>query len=264
MASQRTESIGFVGCGQMGSALIQGIFMHDSTRKIFAYDPAGTVQGVNVMKCVSNIEVLQRAEVVFLCVKPQVMDDVLEEMKDHVEINKHLIVSIAAGISIERIRRGIGENARIIRVMPNTPCLVHAGAAALARGSQATQRDADIVREILESVGICFELKEDLLDAVTGLSGSGPAIVFMMIEALADGGVLSGLPRNVAQELAAQTVFGSAKLMIEGKKHPGQLKDSVASPGGTTIQGISVMEDRGVCGEIFAALLAWCDISLEV
>jgi pyrroline-5-carboxylate reductase len=262
---KRTDTIGFIGCGQMGSALIQGIFNnYDAQTLIFGYDPSGNAID-NVKWCHSNSEVLRNSSIVFLCVKPQVMDSVLAEIKDSVDVDRHVIVSIAAGISIDRIQSGIQKSGvKIIRVMPNTPCLVQAGASVYAKSSAVLPQDADIVHKLLSSVGICFELKEELLDAVTGLSGSGPAFVFMMIEALADGGVFSGLPRNIAQELAVQTAFGSAKLMLETKKHPGQLKDMVASPGGTTIQGISVLEEHGVRGAFISAVKAATDRSKQL
>jgi pyrroline-5-carboxylate reductase len=261
--------IGFLGCGQMATALITGIIqskLADPT-ELCGYDPAGAQSLLQLGgdACTSNVQVVQGSEIIFLCVKPQVADSVLKEIAPYMTADK-LFVSIAAGVSIDRIYRNLSSNEalKIIRVMPNTPCLVQAGASAYAKGSNVSEQDAKPVQEILSAVGICFELKESLLDAVTGLSGSGPAFVFMMIEAMADGGVKAGLPRNIALKLAAQTVFGSAKLLMESGKHPGELKDMVASPAGTTIAGISVLENRGIRGSFIDAVKAAADRSTEL
>ena len=158
------------------------------------------------------------------------------------EIQQHLIGSIAAGTRIEAIESALPEGTRVVRVMPNTPCLVSEGAAGYALGKNATEEDGKLVGTMLSAVGEAFLLDEKLLDAVTGLSGSGPAFVYLVIEALSDGGVKMGLPRDAAMRLAAKTVLGAAKMVLETQKHPGELKDAVTSPGGTTIEGIHALE----------------------
>ena len=165
------------------------------------------------------------------------MGSVLDELKP-VLTSQHLLISIAAGIKIDFIEKHINWGVRVVRVMPNQPCQVGASASAFALGKSAKMEDKEIVQKILNSVGIAFSMDEKYLDAVTGLSGSGPAYIYMVIEAMADGGVLAGLPRDVSIALAAQTVLGSAKTVLETRKHPGELKDMVASPAGTTIEGI--------------------------
>jgi pyrroline-5-carboxylate reductase len=173
-----------------------------------------------------------------------------------------LFVSIAAGVTIARLSAGLGTD-RVIRVMPNTPCLVGKGAAAFARGPSATPADGERVAKLLNAVGLAFELDEKLLDAVTGLSGSGPAFVYVVIEALSDGGVRMGLPRHVATQLAAQTVLGAAQMVLGGE-HPAVLKDRVASPGGTTIAGLQALEDRGLRAALIAAVEAATERSKEL
>jgi pyrroline-5-carboxylate reductase len=189
----------------------------------------------------SNRAVVAECETVVLAVKPQVLPKVLEELRP-VVTGSHLIISIAAGVTIESLAGGLGDSCRIVRVMPNTPCLVGASASAYSPGKTATTDDIDLVGRLFGAVGKAVRVAEPLLDAVTGLSGSGPAYAYVFIEALADGGVKSGLPRDVAMSLAAQTLLGAAKMVIETGQHPGVLKDAVASPGGTTIAGLHALE----------------------
>jgi pyrroline-5-carboxylate reductase len=183
------------------------------------------------------------------------MAAVLAEIKP-VITPRHLVVSIAAGITLRQLGEGLGADRRIIRVMPNTPCLVGAGASGYCLGSVATAEDGVLVERILTAVGRAYRLPENLLDAVTGLSSSGPAFVAVMIEALSDGGVRMGLPRDVATALAAQTVFGTAKMVLEAGLHPGVLKDMVASPGGTTIAGLHALERGGLRAALMDAVEA--------
>ena len=177
---------------------------------------------------------------------------------------RHVVISIAAGITLGQLGRGLGSERRLIRVMPNTPALVGASATAYALGKNATAEDGLLAQKMFSAVGVAFQLKESLLDAVTGLSGSGPAYVYLIIEALSDGGVAAGLPRDVATKLAAQTVFGSAKMALETGQHPGALKDMVTSPGGTTIEGLHELEKAGVRGALMNAVRAAAEKSKKL
>jgi pyrroline-5-carboxylate reductase len=203
-----------------------------------------------------NRAVAQEADLLLLAVKPQMMSALLAEIADLVIQRKPLIVSIAAGITLGQMHSILGSEARLVRVMPNTPCLVGASATGFTPGPRATPDDVALVQTLFNDVGKAFVMPESLLDAVTGLSGSGPAFVYLMIEALADGGVRVGLPRDVALSLAAQTVMGAAKMVLETHKHPGTLKDEVASPGGTTIAGLHALERNGVRGAFMDAVEA--------
>jgi len=191
----------------------------------------------------------------FVAVKPDEVGDLLKEISPGLN-EKHLIVSIAAGVTLAKMEASVPPGTRVVRVMPNTPALVGASASAFALGKAATPEDAQLVTELLSSVGIAYQVKESLLDAVTGLSGSGPAYVYMIIEALSDGGVAAGLPREVATKLAAQTVLGGAKMVLETNLHPGALKDMVTSPGGTTIEGLHELEKAGLRAGLMNAVRA--------
>lgn len=242
---------GFIGAGKMASALIQGMINAGRVgpEQIVASDPAESARSAlaehgGVSVTTSNLDVARRCQVVILAVKPQSMAGVLEELQPAMTA-EHLVISIAAGVPLDVMASGLGPDCRLVRVMPNTPALVGAGAAGYCLGPNATERDEQLVRACLESVGRCYRVPEALLDAVTGLGGSGPAFVYAMIEALSDGGVRVGLPRDVATGLAAQTVFGAARMVLETGLHPGVLKDQVTSPGGTTIAGLHALERRG-------------------
>jgi pyrroline-5-carboxylate reductase len=188
---------------------------------------------------------VREADVVVLAVKPQALDKVLLQVAPAAD-QKKLFISVAAGVPISVMERRLGQGMRVIRTMPNTPSLVGMGACALAPGEHASEEDMAVASRIFQSVGITTVVEENLLDAVTGLSGSGPAYIFLVIEALSDAGVKVGLPRYTAQKLAAQTVLGSAQLLIETNAHPGQLKDQVTSPGGTAIAGLHTLEAGGL------------------
>ena len=246
----------------MAGALIKGILARKlvSPRRIIVSEPlealrTSLARGTKTRATSKNLDVIKIANVIVLAVKPDVIPLVLAGIRASLK-SSQLVVSIAAGVTLETLQNGLQPNARVIRVMPNTPALVGAGAAGFARGKNATPDDAETAKKILGAVGIVFELPEKLLDAVTGLSGSGPAYVFVMIEALSDGGVAMGLPRDVATQLAAQTVFGSAKLVLETGKHPSELKDMVASPGGTTIEGLRALEEAKVRAAFIGAVRA--------
>ena len=255
-------SIGFLGAGKMATALARGlvraklaaadqIFASDpvaAARAAFAEETAGKVIG-------TNVEVIQSAKVLFLAVKPDQVAGVLAEIREHFT-SEHLLVSIAAGVPIPKMEGALPSGARVIRVMPNTPALVGEAAAGYALGKAATASDGELVQKLFSAVGVAFQVKEYLLDAVTGLSGSGPAYVYQFIEALSDGGVAAGLPRDIATKLAAQTVLGSAKMVLETGQHPGALKDMVTSPGGTTIEGLHELEKGKLRGTVISAVRA--------
>lgn len=253
---------GFIGAGKMASALIRGMLREEvaTIETTCASDPIESVRtslgeetGIAVFD--SNAAVAERSEVLVLAVKPQSMRQVMEDLRPRLS-GDHLIISIAAGITIDRLTEGLGPGRRLIRVMPNTPALVGEGASAFAMGPGTSREDEAVIRACLEAVGRTVAVPETLLDAVTGLSGSGPAFVYLMIEALSDGGVRVGLPRDVATLLAAQTVLGGAKMVLETGLHPGALKDQVTSPGGTTIAGLHALESCGLRGALIDAVRA--------
>lgn len=261
--------VGFVGAGQMAEALCRG------------FDAAG------VAKCVdmtiidrnqprrdlfaswgckiggSNEEVVKNVDVVFISVKPYAVADLLREMKPF--LGPHvLVVSIAAGVTLATMEDAAGANVPIMRVMPNTPCLVGCLAGAMSKGTACTPEHVATTGNLLGAVGKCHEVPESKMDAVTGVSGSGPAYIYQVIEAMADGGVLAGLPRAIAQDLAARTVMGAAKMVLETGKHPGELKDAVTSPAGTTIAAVHHLEKCGVRAAFQGAVKAAADRAHEL
>jgi pyrroline-5-carboxylate reductase len=254
----------------MATALIRGMLRAGTTTPaaVAASDPIEPARvslaaetGVAVVE--SNLEVVPRSDVLVLAVKPQSMPQVLAQLRPAVT-PEHLVVSIAAGISIATLANGLGPDRRIVRVMPNTPALIGAGASAFCLGPNARAADEALVLACLDSVGRSFRVPEALLDAVTGLSGSGPAFVYLMIEALSDGGVRVGLPRDVATALAAQTLVGAARMVLETGAHPGVLKDQVTSPGGTTIAGLHALERGGLRAALIDAVEAATRRSAEL
>ena len=269
MVGMLTQKIGMIGAGQMATALAQGFIKAGlvSAEQVSAADPLAEararfaqVTGSRVAE--SNAEVVRRADVVFLAVKPQQIDGVLSELRG--PLGGKLVISIAAGVKLARLAERLGADARVVRVMPNTPCLVGQGAAAFCLGGGATADDAALVEQLLRAVGTAYRVDEKLMDAVTGLSGSGPAFVYIVIEALSDGGVRMGLPRAVASALAAQTVLGAAQMVLTTGEHPAVLKDRVASPGGTTIAGLKALEDGGLRSAVIAAVEAAARRSAEL
>lgn len=246
------KKIAFLGAGNMAEALVRGLLRAEAA---LASDITCTdrrkeqleqfEKSYEVHTTSDNRAAVKQADVVVLSVKPQAMNKVLAEVAESIDSSK-LVISIAAGVPIAAIERRLGHGARIVRVMPNTPALVGAGATAISCGEHATDDDVQVAKALFDSVGTTVILDEVLLDAVTGLSGSGPAYIFLIIEALSDAGVKVGLPRHTAQKLAAQTVLGSAKMLIETGIHPGQLKDQVTSPGGTAIAGLHTLEAGGL------------------
>eukprot|EP00239_Pterosperma_sp_CCMP1384_P004853 CAMPEP_0197859080 /NCGR_PEP_ID=MMETSP1438-20131217/33414_1 /TAXON_ID=1461541 /ORGANISM="Pterosperma sp., Strain CCMP1384" /LENGTH=270 /DNA_ID=CAMNT_0043475471 /DNA_START=192 /DNA_END=1004 /DNA_ORIENTATION=+ len=263
------KRIGFIGAGMMAEALAKG-FIDKGVSKatsMIATDTAEVRRKVfsdfGIATSSSNSEVVKNSDIIFIAVKPYVVREVLEETKGLLTSDK-LIVSIAAGITVDTIQAAAGGHSKVVRVMPNTPCLVGETAAAMAMGSGTDGSDEAVVKELFGAVGAIHVVAEKLLDAVTGLSGSGPAYVFMMIEALSDGGVKAGLPRDVALSLAAQTVKGAAEMVLTTGKHPGQLKDAVTSPGGTTIAGVHELEKGGMRANFINAVEAAAKRSTEL
>ena len=250
----------FIGAGKMAAALIRGMVragLADPSR-IAASDPEPkaleALADLGIDARGSNAEAADGADVVVLAVKPQAMADALDGLGKAAD--GALVVSIAAGVTLHDLADRLGEAPRLVRVMPNTPALVGEGAAAYCLGPGVTEADEALVRRLLESVGLARKIPEALMDAATGLCGSGPAFVFAAIEALADGGVRAGLPREIAAALAAQTVLGSARMVLETALHPGILKDQVASPGGTTIAGLHALERGGLRAALIDAVHA--------
>jgi pyrroline-5-carboxylate reductase len=268
-ASGRGLRWGFIGAGKMATAIIQGMIRDGTSPELIsASDPspktrATLVGETGVSSFDSNAEVVSQSNVIVLAVKPQMMAPVLAELRPLVTPD-HLVVSVAAGVSLATLTNGLGPDRRIVRAMPNTPALVGEGASAYCLGPNTKDGDDAVVAACFNSIGLAFRVPESQLDAVTGLSGSGPAFVYVMIEALADGGVRAGLPREMAQALAAQTVLGSAKMVLETGLHPGLLKDQVASPGGTTIAGLHALEKGGVRAALIDAVEAAYKRSIEL
>jgi pyrroline-5-carboxylate reductase len=248
----KDKRVGFLGAGNMGEAMIKGL-----TRAGLV--PAASIGATDarpdrleqmavqygIRAVAGNPALVAGSDVIILAVKPQIMGHVLREIAPAVDGTK-LIISLAAGVATRTLREHLGRPARLIRVMPNTPALVLEGATAIARADGLEAGDLEMAQALFGAVGRVVVLDEDHLDAVTGLSGSGPGYVAIVIEALADGGVKMGLDRATAMTLATQTVLGSARLILETGMHPGQLKDLVASPGGTTIAGVAALEDGGI------------------
>jgi pyrroline-5-carboxylate reductase len=254
--------IAFVGAGRMATALARGLITAGVTRSqdVVASDVSpdarlGFESATSATTASSNQEAVRNRDVIVLAVKPQTMAAVLAEIAGDVTADQ-LVISIAAGIPLATLSEALGEQTRLIRVMPNTPCLVGEGAAAFARGGAATEEDARLVESLLSTVGLAIEVPESQLDAVTGLSGSGPAYCFEIIEALSDGGVRQGLTRDVATRLAAQTLLGAGRMVLETGLHPGELKDAVTSPGGTTIYGLHALERGGLRSALMDAVEA--------
>lgn len=255
-------TLGFVGTGKMATALARGIVRAGllAAGQLYGSDPVRAARvsfarltGARLVA--SNRALLERARVIVLAVKPDQVGAALGEIRDG-WTEQHLLISIAAGVSIARLETALPGGARVVRAMPNTPALVGAGATGLAAGNAATAADLELAVRLFSAVGIAIPLKESLLDAVTGLSGSGPAYVYQFIEALSDGGVAAGLTREVATKLAAQTVLGAARMVLETGEHPGALKDKVASPGGTTIEGLHELEKGKLRATVINAVRA--------
>ncbi|RLS52344.1 MAG: pyrroline-5-carboxylate reductase [Planctomycetota bacterium] len=264
-------SIGFIGAGKMATALAigflkAGLVTSQTLRASDVYAPARAAfsDATKAIATASNDDVLKASRVIILAVKPQQMEAALREAAT-VLTPDHLVISIAAGVPVAKILKWLGrDDVRIVRVMPNTPALVQAGASAFCIGGLAIREDAQLTQQLFSAVGVAVETSESLLDAVTGLSGSGPAYVFQIIEALSDAGVRVGLPRAIATQLAAQTLYGAARMLLETGEHPGVLKDAVTSPGGTTIAGLHELEKGGLRAALINAVVAATSRSVEL
>ena len=264
-----TYRIGFIGTGKMASAIIKGIvdkglFGRD---EIIASNPheksreaAKESLGIDVVA--SSAEVVRSSDVVVLSVKPQQIGGVFSSENLGFGAG-HTLVSIAAGVTIETLKNYVPDS-KVIRVMPNICSTNFVGATCFSYSEDCTEKDIQVVKEVFEAVGICFEVKEKDIDAVSAISGSSPAFMFMIVDAMADAGVLLGLPRDMSIKLAAQTMLGSAVTLMESGKHPDQLKDMVCSPGGSTIEGVKVLEDRGMRGAMISAVQACAEKAREL
>lgn len=276
--------LGFIGSGKMATALAQGVLNAGlckadeiTVSDAIAEAAQALAKSTGARAAASNLETVAASDVIVLAVKPGDAVPALQSLnagsmestmrwawKGDDSNSKKLLLSIVAGLPLEKLEAAAGPRFRVIRAMPNTPALIMRGATGFARGSQATDEDAKTAATIFGSAGLAVEVKESLLDAVTGLSGSGPAYVYTVIEALADGGVLMGLPRDLALRLAAQTVAGAAEMVLRAETHPGVLRDQVTSPGGTTIAGLEVLEQRGLRSALIGAVRAATERAAEL
>ena len=262
--------IGFIGTGNMGSSIIKGIlsskFEKSENINIFDLDKEKVNNlvkeyGVNAVN--SEKELAKNCDIIVLSVKPHIIPIVLKNLSGNVKKDT-IILTIAAGISISVIENALGEDKKVVRTMPNTPAQVLSGMTAVTFNKNIENSEKEIIFKLLNSFGKSVEIEEKLMHAYTGISGSLPAYVYMFMEALADGGVLCGMPRNKAYEIVAQTVAGSAKMLLETGKHPGQLKDEVCSPAGTTIEAVRVLENGNFRGNVIEAVVACTEKSKEM
>ncbi|XP_007957758.1 pyrroline-5-carboxylate reductase 1, mitochondrial [Orycteropus afer afer] len=261
-------SVGFIGAGQLAFALAKGFTAAGvlAAHKIMASSPDMDLSTVSALRKLGvtltphNKETVQHSDVLFLAVKPPIIPFILDEIGADIE-DRHIVVSCAAGVtisSIEKKLRAFQLAPKVIRCMTNTSVVVQEGATVYATGTHAQVEDGQLLEQLMSSVGFCTEVEEDLIDAVTGLSGSGPAYAFTALDALADGGVKMGLPRRLAVRLGAQALLGAAKMLLDSEQHPGQLKDNVCSPGGATIHALHVLESGGFRSLLINAVEAAC------
>ncbi len=264
------RNIGFIGAGKMGSALIEGIIKAaivkpENISASDVYEPfldeLKTKFGIRVST--DNAVIVRESDILILAVKPQTLGSVLANLRDYITSDK-LVISIAAGVPLSTYEDALPEGTRVVRVMPNIAATVSEAASGISPGKNAASEDLKAALEIFSAVGTAVQVPETLMDAVTGLSGSGPAFIFPVIEAMADGAVLVGMDRKNALTLAAQTVLGAAKMMLETGMHPGELKDMVTSPAGTTIQGIHALEEAGVRAAFMNAVIRASERSKEL
>ncbi|XP_049491416.1 pyrroline-5-carboxylate reductase 1, mitochondrial isoform X1 [Panthera uncia] len=267
-------SVGFIGAGQLAFALAKGFTAAGilAAHKIMASSPDMDLATVSALRKMGvnltshNKETVRHSDVLFLAVKPHIIPFILDEIGADVE-DRHIVVSCAAGVTISSIEKKLTAfrpAPKVIRCMTNTPVVVREGATVYATGTHAQVEDGRLLEQLMSSVGFCTEVEEDLIDAVTGLSGSGPAYAFTALEALADGGVKMGLPRRLAIRLGAQALLGASKMLLDSEKHPGQLKDNVCSPGGATIHALHVLESGGFRSLLINAVEASCTRTREL
>lgn len=256
------RKLGFIGCGNMAKAMIGGILKNNivtASEVIGSNSSKSSIDNVNaelgIKTTTSNVEVVKEAKVVFLSVKPQYYETVINEIKDIIKEDQ-IIVTIAPGKTIEKLNEMFNKPVKIVRTMPNTPALVLEGITGVCKNELVTDEELEYVLSILRGFGKAEIIQENLMDVVVSVSGSSPAYVFMFIEAMADAAVADGMPRSQAYEFAAQAVLGSAKMVLETRKHPGELKDMVCSPGGTTIEAVRVLEERGFRSSVIEAMKA--------
>jgi len=265
------KKIAIIGTGNMGDALVSGLIGSGSSKpkniicSDVRKDKLDKIKSkYKVSTTASNLRAVSEADIVIYAVKPQLMASVLIETRSKLDMSK-LVISIAAGVPLAAMESCIEKDMRLIRVMPNIAAAVKEAATAIAAGAHATKEDVKLAMEIFNSIGKCIFLKENyLMDAITGLSGSGPAYIFLIVDALADAGVKMGLSRQDSLFLAAQTVLGAAKLLMETQEHPGQLKDKVTSPGGTAIAGLATLESGGLRTTLINAVEAATNRSKEL
>ncbi len=264
------KKIGFIGAGNMGGSILGGILkskMIDNKHIMASVKSDRSMERVkneyNVHVTKDSREVAKFSDLVVIGVKPNIYDEVLEEIKDVID-DKKIIITIAAGKTIESVEKIIGNDKKIIRTMPNTPALVGEGMTSLSPNKNISQEELDFVKSLFDSLGKSEVVNEDLIHAVIGSSGSSTAYAFMFIEAIADGAVRAGMPRDKAYKFAAQGVLGAAKMVLETDKHPGQLKDMVCSPGGTTIEAVKVLEEEKFRGAVLKAIDACVNKSIEM
>ena len=262
--------IGFIGLGNMASAIIDGIIKSGSTEaaNIFGSDSfegakVKAKERFGIQICDSNIEVVKAVDVLFLAVKPQFLNDVLAEIASAVTENE-LVICMAAGKTLSWLEDRLPNPTRVVRIMPNTSAIVGESCTAVCQGMYATEADVNLAEQLCQSFGSTYVVTENLMDVFGAIGGASPAFAFLYMEALADGAVANGMPRQMAYEIAAQATMGAAKLMKETKKHPGELKDMVCSPGGTTIEGISALEKHGVRSGVIEAIRACVEKSRKL
>ena len=252
--------IGFIGCGNMASAIMSGIISNGLIQAdeiigadVFAPSKEKAKETLGIQIAESNMEVVQKADAFVLSIKPQFYAQVIAEIKDYVKENQ-IVITLAPGKTLKWLEEQFGKPVKLIRTMPNTPATVQEGMTAACASSSVTTEELAYACDILKAFGDVEVVPEKLMDAVVAVSGSSPAYVFMMIEAMADAAVAEGMPRNQAYKFAAKAVMGSAKMVLETGKHPGELKDMVCSPGGTTIEAVKVLEETGFKGSIMQAM----------
>lgn len=252
--------LGFIGCGNMASAIMSGIISNgliDANdiigADVFAPSREKARETLGIQVAESNVEVVQKADCFVLSIKPQFYADVISEIKDYVKENQ-IIITLAPGKTLKWLEEQFGKPVKIVRTMPNTPAMVQEGMTAACPNQYVTAEELEYVCSVLKGFGEVEVVPEKLIDAVVAVSGSSPAYVFMMIEAMADAAVAEGMPRNQALKFAAKAVMGSAKMVLETGKHPGELKDMVCSPAGTTIEAVKVLEETGFRGSIMQAM----------